>query len=82
MLRKLRQRLGIKLFLSYLVIILIGVVVLAASAELVIPTAFENHMSHMMEGSMMAMMGDNMGLNLYDSFRNAFNEAPLCPQSL
>jgi two-component system sensor histidine kinase BaeS len=75
MLSKLRQRLGIKLFISYLVIILIGVIVLAASAELVIPTAFQNHMSHMMEGSMMGMMGNNMGINLFDSFRNAFNEA-------
>lgn len=75
MLSKFRQRLGIKLFLSYLIIILIGVIVLAASAELVIPTAFQNHMSHMMEGSMMGMMGNNMSANLYDNFRNAFNEA-------
>ena len=77
MLHKLRQRFGLKLFLSYLVIILIGVAVLAASAELVIPTAFDNHMSFMMDGSMMGMgmMGDNVDENLYTSFRKAFNEA-------
>jgi len=75
MLRKLRQRLGVKLFISYLVIILIGVIVLAASAELVIPTAFDNHMSHMMEGSMMGMMGNDMSETLFGSFRDAVNEA-------
>ena len=55
---QIRQRLGIKLFFSYLIIILTGIVVLAVSAEFVIPSAFNNHMS--------AMMGPNgmMGMTM------------------
>ena len=56
MLSALRRRLGMKIFLSYLVIILIGVLVLALSAEFVIPSAFDNHMSGMMGSRMMEMM--------------------------
>jgi len=75
MLGRIRRRLGIKLFISYLAIILTGIIVLAASAELVIPAAFRNHMSHMMGEAMIDVMGNHMGEDLYTSFRNAFNEA-------
>ena len=77
---KIRRRLVLKLFFSYLVIIFTGIIVLAISAELVIPTAFDRHMSGMMgdSGSMsgMGMMpGDTMGNDLYDNFRAAVGEA-------
>lgn len=75
MLSALRRHLGMKIFLSYLVIILIGVLVLALSAEFVIPSAFDNHMSAMMGSRMMSMMGGHMRADLYNSFRNAVNEA-------
>ena len=75
--QKLRRQLRWKLFLSYLVVILVGVVILATTAEFVIPATFSRHMSGMMgQSDMMGMMGgtDN---NLFASFRAAFNEALL-----
>jgi signal transduction histidine kinase len=69
-----RRRLGAKLLLSYLVIIIVGILVLAASAEFAIPSAFARHMSNMMGSSSMGIMGD-MGTDLFTNFSNAFNEA-------
>lgn len=72
-----RSRLGWKLFLSYLVVILVGVIVLASSVELFIPSAFDRHMSSM--GPMMeTMMGASQGsvnTDLFASFRAGVNEA-------
>ncbi len=72
--QNLHRRLGWKLFLSYLVVILVGVVMLTMTAEFVIPTTFTRHMSGMMMGQsdMMGGMDD-----LFASFRAAFNEALL-----
>jgi histidine kinase len=80
MFKNLRRRLGWKLFLSYLVIILVGVLVLAISAEFAIPTAFSRHMGGMAgipmgQNDMMGMMGSDNAL--FASFRNAVNEALL-----
>ncbi len=71
-----RRHLGVKLFLSYLVVIVVGIIVLATSAEFAIPPAFDRHMANMMDGSMvgMNMMGE-MGTDLFTSFTKAFNEA-------
>jgi len=74
-LSKYRQRFGLKLFTTYLAVIFFGIIILAASSKLVIPVAFENHMSQMMEESMMGLMGGHMGADLYESFSHAFNEA-------
>jgi len=54
-------------------------VVLAVSAEFVIPLAFDRHMSSMMGGSGMMGMGNTgaMGSGLYNGFRLAMNEALL-----
>ena len=84
--QNLRRRLGWKLFLSYLVVILVEAVILAGAAEFVIPNAFNRHMSGMMgpggpalsefEGGaegMMEMMGGAEN-ELYAGFRSAFNE--------
>lgn len=76
MLRIVRRHLGIKLFLSYLIVIVIGVVVLATAAELVIPTSFNRHMTAM-ESMMSSMMGgtSTMENDLFANFRIAVNEA-------
>jgi histidine kinase len=72
-----RRRLGWKLFLSYLVVIFVGVIVLASTAELAIPRSFNRHLA-----SMASMMGDtgmgmDMELNsdLFSNFRKAVNES-------
>jgi two-component system sensor histidine kinase BaeS len=73
MLSYVRQHLSLKLFVSYLVVILVGVVVLATAAELAVPTAFERHMAAMAE-----MMGGEvvgMDADLFTNFRHAVTEA-------
>ena len=82
MLKRIRQHLGWKIFISYLVIILVGIIVLATSTEFAIPSAFDRHMSAMMpmmdDSNMgMGMMGTSVDLevDLFSSFRNAVNEA-------
>jgi histidine kinase len=82
MLQYIRRRLGVKLFISYLVIIVTGILVLAISAEFVIPSAFNRHMGTMMGGSgvmagMDMMMGEDMSNDLYVNFRTAMGEALL-----
>ena len=47
MLKYLRTHLAWKLFLSYLVVVIIGIVVLITAASLSVPTAFERHMASM-----------------------------------
>jgi len=42
-----RSRLGWKIFLSYLIVIVVGVVVLAMAAELAVPTSFDRHLAGM-----------------------------------
>ncbi len=77
----LRRHLGAKLFLSYLAIIIIGVVVLIIASQFVLPTSFNRHMSGMM-GNGMGMGGQGFGNSgsmsqLYLDFRASFNEALL-----
>ena len=73
----LRSSLGRKLFISYLVVIMVGIMTLALAAESVIPTAFNRHMA-----GMQMMMGGQMGMqtmadDLFTNFRTAFTEALL-----
>jgi histidine kinase len=79
MIRLIRRHLSVKLFLSYLIVIVVGTAVLAAAAELAIPQSFNRHMA-----AMAAMMGDqsmgmapgtDLGANLFASFRAAVSEA-------
>lgn len=83
-----RRHLGAKLLLSYLVIILVGVVVLIVASQFVLPASFNRHMSGMgtMMGNMMGGQGQGQGQGLgrfavmselYDDFRASFNEALL-----
>lgn len=81
MFQNVRRNLRWKLFFSYLMIILLGVLVLAAAAEFVIPSAFDRHMGAMMaqgnaEGyfPMVGMMGQEEN-DLFINFRRAVNEA-------
>jgi histidine kinase len=70
-----RRRLGWKLFVSYLIIILVGVISLAVMAEFVAPSAFDRHMENMamvMGREMGGMMGDLTG-----NFQRAINEVLL-----
>jgi len=69
--KTIRQHLGWKLFLSYLIIIVVGVVTLGVAAELHTPTALSHHMAHM-EGAM-GSTSDGM-TDLTANFRRAVNE--------
>lgn len=72
-----RRRLGLKIFLSYLVIILVGVTVLATTAELVIPNAFERHMAFMADfmQDTPETSPEDLEMDLFTSFRAAVIEA-------
>jgi histidine kinase len=79
MLKSIRRHLGIKLFLSYLLVILAGAVVLVLSTEFAIPTAFDRHMAGMsavMESRMnRSMPGVDLRGSLFANFRTAVREA-------
>lgn len=87
MINKIYSYLGVKLFLTYLVVILVGGLVLVSATQFALPTAFNRHMGGMMGLSVKAMgmgghgagqgQGSGMGQSLYDSFRAGFNEALL-----
>ena len=68
-----RRHLGAKIFFSYLVIIVLGVVVLVSASQFILPAAFDRHMSGMMGGGMMG--GSDSMSQLYIDFRSSFNEA-------
>jgi histidine kinase len=68
---------GAKLFLSYLVIIVLGVLVLGVASQFILPAAFNRHMVGM-GGMMNGMMeGSNTMSQLFVDFRASFNEALL-----
>jgi two-component system sensor histidine kinase BaeS len=74
MIKRLRRHLGWKIFFSYLVVIVVGVVVLATATEFVVPSAFDRHLAAM--GSLMTgMMGTDLNNDLFSNFRAAVNEA-------
>jgi len=80
MFTNIHQRLGLKLFISYLVVIIAAVIVLGIVLELTLPASFYTHllpMMGMMESPMMdmGMMGEGVGDDFYTGFRNAVNQA-------
>jgi histidine kinase len=78
--KKIRQHLGWKLFLSYLTVILIGVFSLAVTAEWHAPSALSLHMA-----SMQMMLGDmdsGMMQDLLEDFSTAINEVLLVSAGL
>jgi len=72
MLKFIRTHLASKLFLSYVVVVLVGVLVLVTAASLSIPSAFERHLSQMSD-----MMGtsDSMEMDLFTNYTAAVSEA-------
>ncbi|MBV6391170.1 MAG: Adaptive-response sensory-kinase SasA [Anaerolineales bacterium] len=71
-----RRHLGARLLLSYLVIIVVGVLVLVIASQFILPTSFNRHMNGMMDGGMGMGMGMNNSMGqLYVDFRASFNEA-------
>ena len=74
--KAIRRRLVIKMFLSYLVVILVGALALAITVEILIPQAFSRHMLAM-SYMMGMMMGGSQDLeaDLFRSFRSGVNEA-------
>ncbi len=82
MLRKIRNHFGWKLFLSYMIVILTGILVLGASIEFAIPSAFNHHMANMenmangqfMDG-MMSGQNNDLDTDLFTSFRSAVYQA-------
>ena len=66
-----RKQLGIKLFLSYLVIIIVGAIVLVGTAEFLSPNALNRHIARMQ-----AVLGDNPDLaaDLIENFDSAITE--------
>ena len=76
----LRRRLQWKLFLSYLVVVLVGAVVLIAAVEMAVPRAFSRHLASMeMVGGHMMGTGaqSHMMDDLFINFRTAVTEATL-----
>jgi histidine kinase len=77
-----RKRLGAKLLLANLAVILIGVIILAITIQLAIPAAFNRHMG-MMTPSMMNRMGmgqgqgqgPGFGRTLFENFRASMFES-------
>ncbi|RME86606.1 MAG: HAMP domain-containing protein [Anaerolineae bacterium] len=67
MIQFIRQRLGAKLFLSYLLVILIGAIVLTIATRFTAPPAYNRHlaiMEQMMGNTSPSMMGPGMGMGM------------------
>ena len=82
--RIVRSKFGWKIFLSYLVVILTGILILGASTELALPSAFDQHMANMnmmtgnqMMGNMMSNESEALEMDLFTSFRSTINGALL-----
>jgi histidine kinase len=73
LIKRLRRHLGWKLFLSYLIVILVGMVVLASAAEFVMPGAFERHLAAM--AALMDNASQELEQDLFLNFRLALNES-------
>ena len=73
MLRLIRTHLAWKLFLSYVVVVLVGVVVLATATSLSTPAAFDRHMagmSAMMSGNSIVGNTQPLEIELFSNYQN------------
>jgi histidine kinase len=84
MMKMIQTHLGVKLFLSYLAVILIGALVLALTVPAVLPQAFNRHLGNMGVAAGMGMMqgqghgfgnGQGMMADLFNGFRAGVFEA-------
>jgi len=83
------ERLGVRLFLANLAVILVGVLILAITIQITIPAAFNRHMGAMNQSMMnngMGMgpgqglgqgqgQGQGFGMTLYENFRASMTES-------
>lgn len=75
-LKYIQSHLNIKLFLSFVILIMVFTIVLIAAVEFIMPNAFESHLQFMR--SLVSGEGNTLkehDLNLYDSFRSALYES-------
>ncbi|MEO8356709.1 MAG: ATP-binding protein [Chloroflexota bacterium] len=73
-----RERLGAKLFLANLLVILIGVIILAITIQITVPAAFDRHMGAMGVSMMNGMgmgQGQGFGRTLFENFRASMFES-------
>jgi histidine kinase len=78
MMRLLRTHLAWKVFLSYVVVVLVGIVVLTTATSLSVPAAFDRHMSGMstmMSGGDMMGSAQPMETDLFTSYTASVTEA-------
>ena len=77
MLSYIRSHLGAKLFLSYLIVILVGVIALATTVEFTAPTAFDRHLAAMssMMSNMMQETTISLEQDLFENYRAAVTES-------
>lgn len=78
MLKLIRTHLGWKVFLSYVVVVLVGAAALAATTSISIPTAFDRHiagMVAMMSGDKMMGSAQPLEMALFSNYNAAVNEA-------
>ena len=71
--RLFQGNLSIKFFISYLVVIIIGILVLVTAAEFTVPGAFERHIAEMV--SVMGPEAKQMENDLFLNFRKAVDES-------
>jgi signal transduction histidine kinase len=71
------KSLAMRLFLSYLVVLVVGLIVLAVVAQFSLPGAYGRHLGMMegMPGGLSGMMGRGAKDGLYQNFRSGFFEA-------
>lgn len=70
--KTIRERLGAKLFLANLIVILVGLLILALTIQITIPAAFNRHMGAMNSSAMNGMgmgQGQGFGRTLFENFR-------------
>ncbi|KAF0112017.1 MAG: two-component sensor histidine kinase [Chloroflexi bacterium] len=82
MLRFIRTHLALKVFLSYVIVILVGILVLATATSLSVPAAFDRHMagmSAMMSGNNMTMpvVGNSQAVetDFFNEYQTSVTEA-------
>ena len=80
MISTIRRRLGAKLFIAFLAVILLGMAALAVAIQFTAPTAFTRHMNGMGLGMGMGQgtgqgTGQGMMQTFYNDFRGGVNEA-------
>jgi len=73
MIKIIRRHLGYKFFISYFVVILIGIIVLLTATEFTMPGAFDRHMAEMIE--VMGPSASELENDLYNNFNKAVNES-------